>query len=388
MTTTNASRYWHYRTNDLSDSHFEHLKLVDCEWIYIGTIEVGELEKGEHYHAAIKFKRSYEESYVMKRVCSKSETKHNRNATWYLEPKYASSTLEQFIKYVFKGDAASRLRFGEYHQEVLPETSKHTIKSPDELFPKTKEAEKAEAKKALELKRQDRAAHGDIDWFRENDQRFLMSADFNRLLVWAQPDATHRLEKLENYFIYGDSGTGKSSSIDFLYPNCYRKIKDNEKWDSYYNLNPDHETVYFDEMDDIDEFELCMGGFAGIKAKADVYPFAVRQNFGNRQLMIRPKRIIITSNFTPSQIFGQENKYGKRPKHIEMMLRVFNRKFKVMHISEWQAMNGIYFDTKIMRTRWINEEPELESTSEMISLESELTERRKRVVKKAKRITI
>lgn len=396
---TGESRYWHYRTNDLSADHLEHLKSVECEWKFIGGVEVGEQAKGKHYHAVFKFYKSIRDGSACKFICGANETEANRGMSWYLDIKNKNSETLQFIKYVFKGNREN-LVYGDVdildalEQLEFDRAAKHAakIKEKEEAAKRkaeSKDKSEAQAKKdELQKLRTEHAAIGDVDWFRENDSKYMTGADFSRLLVWAQPDATHCLDKLDNYFIYGESGMGKSSSIEFLFPGCFRKIKNNEKWDNYYNLRPEHETVYFDEMDTIDEFDLCMGGFTGIKEKCDVYPFPVRQNYGNRQLMVRPKRIIITSNFTPSQIFSTPNKYGRQPPHLEMMLKTFNRRFKVMHISEWQKLNNIYFDRSIMRTKrhiteYVSEsEEELPSSSEMIPIK---VERKKR---QPKRITI
>lgn len=350
MSKIQESRYWHYRTNDISDEHLDKLKNVPCEWSYIGNVETGELEKGLHRHAAFKFNRSHRDSKIMKDVCARSETYANRDKTWYLEPKHTNSSIISFVSYVFKNDLKNLVHGDVSIIGLRSEILQEQIQDMDPDSPKklTKE-EIEENKKNLQKLRLTHASVGDIDWFRENDPKYMTGADFSRLLVWAQPDANKKLDKIENYFIYGDSGTGKSSSVDYLFPCCYRKIKNNEKWDSYYNLREGHEVVYFDEMDSTDEFEMCMGGFVGIKEKTDIYPFPVRQNYGNRSLMIRPKMFIITSNFTPSQIFASENKYGRKPQHLEMMLRTFNRRFKVMHVSEWHAMHNIRFDQELQR---------------------------------------
>nr|WAE43060.1 MAG: replication associated protein [Cressdnaviricota sp.] len=348
MNIPHESKYWHFRINDTSDEQFELLKNLECEFIVIGAVEIGDVAKGRHYHCAIKFDRSYGKISVLRKVLYNKKLMDDVH--WHLSPKYKNSTQDQFIKYVIKNgkDFMKGIEFieeeGDLEEGELP--------AP----PVSKGEQKAKEKFELSIIRKEKAAIGDIEWFRENDFRYMASAEFNRLLVWAQPDETKCLDKLDNYFIYGNSGTGKSSSIEFLYPGCYRKIKNNEKWDSYFNLNEKHKTVYFDELDDMDAIDKCCGGYEGLKTMAEVYPFAVRQNYGNRQLMIRPERIIITSNYTPSQIFSTPNKYGRQPAHLDMLLRTFHRKFKVMSISDWQLMNGIQFNNETQRTElaWDN----------------------------------
>lgn len=321
------SKYWHFRINDNSEEQLERLKDLDCEWIIIGEIEFDETKhKGNHYHVAIKFKTSISINPALNRILYNK--KLIKDLHYYLEPKYTNSTIEQFVNYCIK----SGIQF-EKGTETLNNNKVKTTNKEDLV----------ENKEAFLKERQYRLQIHDLDWFRENDFKFMGSADFQRQLVWAQKDCNDKLTKLDNYFIYGEPCTGKSSSVDFLYPNCYRKIKNNDKWDSYCNHKLDHKVVYFDEMDDLDTYDLCMGGLEGIKEKCDIYPFNVRQNYGNRQLSIRPTTFIITSNFTPSQIFSQENRYGKKMNNIEIKLQAFNRRFKVMHISEWLKMNDLYF---------------------------------------------
>ena len=45
---------------------------------------------------------------------------------------------------------------------------------------------------------------------------------------------------LNNFIIWGPSGSGKSSSISYLYPNCYKKQKGTQYWDAY---DRDWETI-------------------------------------------------------------------------------------------------------------------------------------------------
>lgn len=365
MSKVQESRYWHYRTNDISDIHLERLKQVQCEWSFIGDVESGDIEKGLHRHAAFKFNRSYRDSKVIKEVCARTETSFNRGSSWYLEPKYQNSSISSFVKYVFKGDLNNLVHGDVSIIGLYSETVQEQVQDMDPDLPKkelTKD-EKANARKLLDKERMYRASIGDTEWFRENDVRFMCGADYSRLLVWAQPDAKEFLEKLDNIYIYGPSCQGKSSLAYFLYgKELYPKKKNNEKWDSYFNAV--HTTVLFDEMDSLDTYEQCMGGFEGIKEKCDVYPFPVRQNYGNRSLLIRPKRFIITSNFTPSQVFSTENKYGRKPQHIEMMLTTFNRRFKVIHIDDLHRETGTYFNQTVQRTFYVSQQLEMDRVIE------------------------
>lgn len=99
------------------------------------------------------------------------------------------------------------------------------------------------------------------------------------------------LEFLDNRFYTGPTGTGKSSSARREFPNAYIKMPN--KWFDGYNgedviiieeLSPDHE--YLGPI---------------LKTWTDHYPF--RCEIKGASLFIRPKTIIITSNYTLKQIF-------------------------------------------------------------------------------------
>ena len=110
--------------------------------------------------------------------------------------------------------------------------------------------------------------------------------------------------QLQNYIIWGPSGSGKSSSVALLYPNCYKKQKGSQYWDSYDKTNPDHSIVWIDEMSKETLATLTGkmdGGFEFLKELADRYPVTVDEKY-TKGYKIRPKKIIITMNEHPSSL--------------------------------------------------------------------------------------
>jgi len=96
------------------------------------------------------------------------------------------------------------------------------------------------------------------------------------------------------YWIYGPTGTGKSHSVETTFPLCYKKNMDDPKWfDSYQG----EETVY---LEDLDKYQVKWGGL--LKRLADRWPLLV--NLKGSMRYIRPKRIIVTSNYNLDEIWS------------------------------------------------------------------------------------
>ena len=102
--------------------------------------------------------------------------------------------------------------------------------------------------------------------------------------------------ELENLWYHGAPGTGKSRMARDLFPNAYFKAI-NHWWDGYAG----EDTVI------IDEWELTSGKFIGhhLKIWADRYPFKMEVK-GSTLPLQRPKRLIITTNYTIDECFGAD----------------------------------------------------------------------------------
>lgn len=99
------------------------------------------------------------------------------------------------------------------------------------------------------------------------------------------------LDALDNEWIWGPTGTGKSRKARDENPSLYLKGM-NKWWDGFV----DEDTAL---IEDIDSSHAFMGYY--LKIWADYYPFRAEFKGGSRA--IRPKRIIVTSNYHPSEIF-------------------------------------------------------------------------------------
>lgn len=102
------------------------------------------------------------------------------------------------------------------------------------------------------------------------------------------------LSILENEWWVGTTGTGKSRKLWNDYPQHYAKQL-NKWWDGY----SDEEIVAIEEWCPKNE---CTASF--LKIWADRYPFPAEIK-GGKLNKIRPKKIIVLSNYTPEQCFPQ-----------------------------------------------------------------------------------
>ena len=117
------------------------------------------------------------------------------------------------------------------------------------------------------------------------------------------PDLSH----LDNKWVWGPSGTGKSRWARDNYPGAF--IKNQNKWWCGYK---GQDAVI------IDDIHPTWTGKAALKNWADHYPFNAESK--GSTAMIRPKHIIVTSNYTPEEIFTDEQD-----------LEPIRRRFHVIH---------------------------------------------------------
>nr|WAE43084.1 MAG: replication associated protein [Cressdnaviricota sp.] len=318
--------YYHYRTNNVTEENMNRIKglneLPEIDWVVISNPHEGQCLKGVHTHVAIKFKSCVRLNKAKQLILE------NKESNYYLQAKYRHSSLESFLNYITKT--------GIYWSSIIVEK----ILKKEETMKENKE--KKNEINEIYKERIKRAKNQEWDWFEENEAKWTLSTEFSKL--YAKYNQAKNIDdtingELENYWIYGTSGTGKSSVIQYLYPDRYKKLTSNEKWDGYSTYNEGHKIVHIDELNNFKDIDIGLEGLAGLKRMADRNPFNVRKNYSAELTSIRPKSFYITSNYKPSQLF--QNLRPGEVNNIETEIECINRKFKVMHISEFLYMHKL-----------------------------------------------
>lgn len=169
------------------------------------------------------------------------------------------------------------------------------------------ENEKNRWKRALE-----KAQEGDMEWLEENEPHIVL---MNKAKLLSHKKFKGEiLEEIENEWWVGPSGTGKSRKAWADYPGLFPKDL-NKWWDGYKG----QEVVLIEEWSPKND---CTA--SALKKWADRYPFNGQIKGGTLEL-IRPKKIIVTSNYTIEECFPDERDSGP-----------MNRRFKTVRF-------GVFF---------------------------------------------
>lgn len=163
------------------------------------------------------------------------------------------------------------------------------------------------------------AAEGNMAAIREEEPKAYLQ--YHRQINAVYRENMGSLPDLDDtcgIWIWGDPGVGKSRKARLDYPNAYFKAA-NKWWCGY----------RFQENVIMDEVELECGSWLGhfLKIWTDRYCFLAETKGGG--MMIRPKQFVVTSNYSPEQVFSGD-------KQLIMAIR---RRFKITHMIGF--LNGI-----------------------------------------------
>lgn len=161
------------------------------------------------------------------------------------------------------------------------------------------------------------AKNGDI----ENIDPALRLKHYNALRKIQQDymKPAEHLDKTCGEWYYGPPNSGKTHKAFIENPEAYDKPC-NKWWDGYQG----QEVVV---IDDFDLNHKCLGHH--LKRWADRFSFACEQK--GTTLQVRPKKIIVTSNYTIEQIFAGD----------EVLIAALKRRFQVTHFLEREYWNTV-----------------------------------------------
>lgn len=265
------SRNYCFTFNNWESKSWEYLNNIDCKYIVYGR-EIGE-SGTKHLQGFISFKSAKTLSATFKTLPG-----------CHVE---IANTIDEAIKYCKKD--------GDFTERGKPPMS---------------QKEKGDTEIQRYQDAWDKAKAGDIESI-PADIRIKCYGTLQRI----QKDYAKAPEDLDDVcgiWFYGEPGTGKSYTARTEYGRFYLK-ETNKWWDSYQG----EETVI------IDEVERDAGKYMGhfLKKWADRYAFDAE--IKGAKLIIRPKRIIVTSNYSIEEIFDYDS----------VLMEAIRRRFKTRHFS-------------------------------------------------------
>lgn len=161
----------------------------------------------------------------------------------------------------------------------------------------------------------DCAKEGDMEGIRELDPgTYIRSYHAFKRIMQDNPVKPKDLEEVCGVWMWGPPGVGKSYLARFQYPDHYDKPL-NKWWDGYRG-----EAAII-----LDDVGINQGTWIGdlLKRWADRYSFPAEQK--GTTVQIRPRTIVVTSNYTIEEIFRDEQ-----------LCKALQRRFKEIEITDWK----------------------------------------------------
>lgn len=173
-----------------------------------------------------------------------------------------------------------------------------------------------QAKKANFKKMIEHAQSNDLDEIIEIDPvAYVQHYHAFKRIQQDHPKQQEQLDDVCGEWFVGEPGVGKSHKARADNPHHYDKAI-NKWWDGYQG-----EPCVI--LDDLDMVHHVLGHH--LKRWADKFPFPAEQK--GTTVQIRPKKIVVTSNYTIEEIFAQSG---------DVLIAALKRRFKVIKVLDWK----------------------------------------------------
>lgn len=300
-------------------------------YVHVSGVEKSNTSGQRHVHIAlILHNRTSKNSVTRKYI-------NNPRHGYYVAARDTSKSIDDWVAYHGKPDSKEDPTVPFLFQAGRLPNQRRVFTEEERA---AREEKKISAKTALWNRRKELITLQDWDTLDEEFPGFIWSTSGQNMkreiLKQSNDEYNEPLQgALTNYIIWGPSGSGKSSSISLLYPNCYKKQKGTQYWDAYDRTNPDHAVVWIDEMSKETLKTLTGrpdGGFEFLKELGDRYAITVDEKY-TKGYKIRPKIVIITMNEHPESLLPN--------RAIEVNKQALYRKFNIMHVTQWLRENNL-----------------------------------------------
>ena len=174
------------------------------------------------------------------------------------------------------------------------------------------------------------AEEGKVSEIKEKHPRLFLQ--YYKTIMSLQAFSSKPIDgELEHEWWYGPTGTGKSRDVWKKYPDHYAK-QTNKWWDGYCG----EEVVVIEEWEPKNE---CTA--SKLKIWADRYPFSGEIKGGTLQ-KIRPKKIIVTSNYSIRECFPNPQDYGPLERNSSpYTFQIYSRTMKISALCTNIIVSGI-----------------------------------------------
>lgn len=300
-------------------------------YVHVSGVEKSTTSEQQHVHIALILQNWTSRNSIIRKYIL------NPSHGFYVAARNTSLSLEEWVIYHSKTE--TKVDPNDILRLVLGQLPRKRTNSTQEE--KDEKIKKAKSEKQVQWdRRKELVKAQDWDTLDMEFPGFIWTTSGQNmkreLLKQVNDEFNEPLQgPLNNYIIWGGSGTGKSSSVSLLYPECYKKQKGTQYWDAYDRTDPNHAVVWIDEFSKETLQTMCGkpdGGFEFLKELGDRYPVTVDEKY-TKGYKIRPKMIIITMNEHPDTLLPK--------RAVEVNKKALYRKFKIIHITTWLTMNNL-----------------------------------------------